>query len=179
MASEQPQQREAMPTSGASMGGQGRAERIYETEELVLKAKMLESDFVDKAIMLIEQESLSRRAKIALASAVFMAFDKNAVLANNPDIDVRVLRFEEALNKVKLSFSRPDVMNPATVYLLENIRQAFRDFVSRSVNMNERRMQGERKVVSVYNTPESDERERQSNPQRKHGFDLLGKIGLG
>jgi len=172
----QPSQQQAQ--SGASMGGQNRADRVYETEELILKAKMLEVDFIEKAIYLIEQESLSKRAKIALASVVYMGFDKNAVLANNPDIETRVLRFEEALNKAKLSYSRPDVMNPAVVYLHENIRQAFRDFISRSVNMGERRMQSEKKLVSVYNTPESDERARQQQMggQRKHGFiiDLIG-----
>lgn len=166
--------------SGAAMGGQNRADRVYETEEIILKAKMLEVDFIGNIIYLIEQESLSKRAKIALASVVYMGFDKNAVLANNPDIDTRVLRFEEALNKAKLSYSRPDAMNPAIVYLHETIRQSFRDFISRSVNMGERRMQSEKKLVSIYNTPESDERERIQRAQqgggRKHGFDIVGTI---
>jgi hypothetical protein len=176
-AQQQPQTQQQQ--SGAAMGGQQRAERVYETEEIILKARMLEVDFIANIIFLIEQESLSKRAKIALASVVYMGFDKNAVLANNPNIDERVLRFEEALNKAKLSYSRPDAMNPAIVYLHETIRQSFRDFISRSINMGERRMQGEKKLVSVYNTPESDERERiqraQQGGQRKHGLDI-GKI---
>lgn len=161
------------------MGGQSRADRIYETEELILKAKMLEVEFVDKVIYLIEQESLSKRCKIALASVVYMGFDQNAVLANNVDIEIRILRFEEALNKARLSYSRPDVMNPAVVYLHENIRQAFRDFISRSINMGERRMQSEKKVVSVYNTPESDAAARQQGVQRNHGFNLREILGGG
>jgi hypothetical protein len=105
-----------------------------------------------------------------------MAFDKNVVLANNTDIELRILRFEEALNKTKLSYSRPDVMNPAIVYMHENIRQNFRDFVSRSIGMGERRMQGERKVIQgVYNVPQS-EQSGGMQPQRKHGFNILGKI---
>ena len=170
------QQQQGQPSSGTQMGGQGRADRIYESEEIIQKAKMLESEYVDKVIYLIEQESLSRRAKIALASLVYMAFDKNVVLANNTDIELRILRFEEALNKTKLSYSRPDVMNPALVYMHENIRQNFRDFVSRSIGMGERRMQGERKVIQgVYNVPQS-EQSGGMQPQRKHGFNILGKI---
>jgi hypothetical protein len=177
MADTQPAQQQTSQTqaSGATMGGQSRADRIYETEELILKAKMLEVEFVDKAIILIEQESLTRRAKLALASVVYMGFDKNAVLANNPDIEARVLRFEEALNKAKLSYSRPDAMNPAIVYLHENIRQAFRDFISRSINMGERRMQSEKKVVNVLSSPEQEAAQRQPQ-QRKHGLDIIGTL---
>ena len=170
-------QQQSQPTSGATMGGQSRADRVYETEEIILKAKMLEVEFIEKVVYLVEQESLSKRCKIALASVIYMGFDKNAVLANNPDIEIRILRFEEALNKARLSYSRPDVMNPAVVYLHENIRQAFRDFISRSINMGERRMQGEKKVVSVYNTPESDAMAQQQG-QRKHGFDIMEKVGM-
>lgn len=173
----QPIQQQSTQSGISSMGGQTRADRIYETEELVLKAGMLEVQFLDKILHLIDQESLTQRAKLALASVVLMGFDKNVVLANNPDIDIRVLRFEEALNKAKLSFSRPDAMNPATVYLVENIRQAFRDFVSRSFNMTERRMQGEKKTVSIY-TPDSAMQQGGGGQQqpRRHGLDLVGKI---
>ena len=166
------------------MGGQGttsKADRMYDSEEIIIKAKMLESEYVDRAVSLINGASLSMGAKMALASVVYMAFDKNAVLANNPDIDMRVLRFEEALNKAKLSYSRPDVMNPAIVYMHENIRQSFRDFVSRSLNMNERKMQGERKTVMQTNMANSDTSAlAQNQPQRKHGFDLIKeKLGMG
>ena len=166
--------------SGASqIGGQSRADRVYETEELLLKAKMLESEYFDKFVLLVDQESLSKRAKLALVAVAAMAFDRNAILANNPDVDLRCLRFEEALNKAKLSYSRPDAMNPAIVYLHENLRQSFRDFVSRSVNMGERRMQGEKKIISgVYNMSEAEARGSAGPPQqeRKHGFNLLGKL---
>jgi hypothetical protein len=71
-------------------------------------------------------------------------------------------------------------MNPAVVYLHENIRQAFRDFISRSINMGERRMQSEKKVVSVYNTPESDAAARQQGgAQRNHGFNIREIVGGG
>lgn len=167
----------AQPTV-SSMGGQSRADRIFETEELILKAKMLEVEFTEKVLLLIDQESLTQRAKLALAAVVLMGFDKNVVLANNPDIEVRVLRFEEALNKAKLSFSRPDAMNPATVYLVENIRQAFRDFVSRSINMTERRLQGERKVVNVssFGDGSAGDQGGQNRQPRKHGLDVIGKL---
>jgi hypothetical protein len=159
------------------MGGQARADRVYESEEIIQKARMLESEYVGKIIYLIEQESLSRRAKIALAALVYMGFDQNVVLANNLDIETRILRFEEAINKTKLSFSRPDVMNPAIVYLIENIRQNFRDFVSRSIGMGERRMQGERKIVQgIYNVPPAEQGMHGQPQQRKHGFNILGKI---
>lgn len=173
----QPQVSTPTPSAVSSMGGQTRADRIFETEELVLKAKMLEVEFTDKVLHLIDQEALTQRAKLALAAVVLMGFDKNVVLANNPDIEVRVLRFEEALNKAKLSFSRPDAMNPATVYLVENIRQAFRDFVSRSINMSERRMQGERKTVSIYSSPDQPGGGGGGGQQpRKHGLDIIGNL---
>lgn len=164
-------------SSGASqLAGQIRADRVYETEELVLKAKMLEAEFFDKFVLLVDQEALSKRAKLALISTAAMAFDKNAILANNLDIDLRCLRFEEALNKAKLSYARPDVMNPAIVYLHENLRQSFRDFVSRSYQMGERRMQGEKKIIQgVYNVPESEFTGKPQEP-RKHGFGPLGEI---
>jgi hypothetical protein len=167
-----------MPSSGSPSSSQARAERIYETEDIILKAKMLEVEFLDKIAYLIDNESLSRRAKMALTSLICMAFDKNVVLANNPDIELRMLRFDEALNKTKLSYSRPDAMNPAIVYLHENIRQAFRDFVSRSYMMNERRMQGERKSVteSVMTPQEIQDRTGQPPQQRKHGFGKLGEL---
>ena len=161
------------------MGGQSRADRVYETEEILLKARMLESPFFEKFVLLVDQESLSKRCKLALVSVASMAFDPNAILANNPDIDLRCLRFEEALNKAKLSYSRPDVMNPAIVYLHENLRQSFRDFVSRSADMGERRMQGEKKIISgVYQLSPEEARGAGSPPpqERKHGFNLLGKL---
>lgn len=108
-----------------------------------------------------------------------MGFDPNAILANNPDIDMRCLRFEEALNKAKLSYSRPDVMNPSIVYLHENLRQAFRDFVSRSVNMGERRMQGEKRTITGIYQSEGEMPQAgspQQGTERKHGFNLIGKI---
>ena len=170
----------ASASSGTSQfAGQSRADRIFETEELVLKAKMLESPFYERFILLIDQASLSKRAKLALASVASMAFDPNAILANNPDLEMRCLRFEEALNKAKLSYSRPDVMNPDIVYLHENLRQAFRDFVSRSYNMGERKMQGERKIVQQTNMATTDTSASAPQQQRKHGFDLIKeKLGM-
>ena len=165
--------------SGVSQfGSTPRADRVYETEELILKAKMLESPFFDRFVILVDQESLTKRCKLALISVASMAFDPNSILANNPDVEMRCLRFEEALNKAKLSYARPDVMNPAIVYLHENLRQTFRDFVSRSVNMSERRMQGERKtIVGSYNVPENEQGSYASQaPKRKHGLNIIGRI---
>lgn len=125
-----------------------RADRIFEREEIIHKASMMDSDFRVTLSAIIDEELLSRRCKLALISIINMAFDKNAVLANNPDIELRVLRFSEAMNKAKLSYTRPDVMNPAIVYIHETIIQHFRDFVSRSYNEGERIKQGEQRVVS-------------------------------
>jgi len=158
-----------------------RADRIYESEEIIIKARMLETEFQDRAIGYVNAMALSLSAKLALGSLIAMAFDKNAVLANNPDIDIRMLRFEEALNKTKLTFSRPDVMNPGLPAMLENIRQAFRDFISRSLNMNERKMQGERKSVLQTNQSMNDVSAGapQQQQPRRHGFEALGeKLGL-
>lgn len=170
-----------LPSVGMQQGQQqaGRSERIYETEEIILKAKMLESEFMDRAISIINTMALTMAAKLSLISLISMAFDQNAVLANNPDVDLRILRFEEAMNKAKLTFSRPDVMNPALPGILENLRQAFRDFVSRSYNMGERKMQGERKIVQQTNMATTDTSASAPQQQRKHGFDLIKeKLGM-
>lgn len=162
-----------------SGGPQSRADRIYESEEIIIKAKMLESEYLEKSLYLIERAPISMRAKMALSSVACMGFDKNAVLANNPDVDMRVLRFEEALNKAKLSYSRPDVMSADIVYIHENMRQAFRDFVSRSFNMNERKMQAERKTTMVSQYQPTDAQGNVSQP-RRHGFEgIKEKLGLG
>ena len=170
-----------LPAAGMQQGQQqaGRSERIYETEEIILKAKMLESEFMDRAVGIINTMALTMAAKLSLISLISMAFDQNAVLANNPDVDLRILRFEEAMNKAKLTFSRPDVMNPALPGMLENLRQAFRDFVSRSYNMGERKMQGERKIVQQTNMATTDTSASAPQQQRKHGFDLIKeKLGM-
>ena len=164
--------------SGASqIGSTQRSDRIFETEEAIQKGKMLESDFFEKFVILVDNESLSQRAKLALISVAAMAFDKNAMLANNTDIEMRCLRLEEALNKAKLSYSRPDVMNPAIVYLHENLRQHFRDFVSRSLNMGERRMQAEKRTINEsYVSPgEAPQYGGNQQSQRKHGA-LIEKL---
>jgi hypothetical protein len=158
-----------------------RADRIYESEDIIIKARMLESEYQSKATGYVHSMALSLSAKLALSSLIAMAFDKNVVLANNPDIDIRVLRFEEALNKTKLTFSRPDVMNPGLPSMMENIRQAFRDFVSRSLNMNERKMQSERKSVLQTNSSMNDVSAGapQQVPQKRHGFEAIGeKLGF-
>jgi hypothetical protein len=168
-----------VPQLTPQSGGQSRADRIYESEEIIVKARMLESEFQDKAIGYVNTMSLSMGAKIAMAGLIAMAFDKNVVLAHNPDIELRILRFEEALNKAKLSFTRPDVMNQGLPSMLENIRQAFRDFVSRSYNMNERKMQGERKTVVQTNMANTDSSALANNNPRRHGFDLIKeKMGM-
>jgi hypothetical protein len=168
------------PQQSGMQQGQSRADRIYESEEIIIKAKMLESEFQDRAFGIVDSMALSMGAKLAIGGLIAMAFDKNVVLANNPDIDIRCLRFEEALNKAKLTFTRPDVMNQALPGMLENLRQAFRDFVSRSLNMNERKMQGERKSVITQNLGGQDQHAPGVQPQRKHGFDLIKeKIGMG
>lgn len=172
------QSQQQQSISGGSQ--QSRADRIYESEEIIIKAKMLESEYLDKALYLIERAALTMRAKMALSSVACMGLDKNAVLANNVDIDQRVLRYEEALNKAKLSYTRPDVMNPDIVYIHENLRQAFRDFVSRSVGMNERKMQAERKVVSDQRITPTDSNGNPIQTNRRHGFDLIKeKLGMG
>jgi hypothetical protein len=159
--------------SGMQQQGQSRADRIYESEDIIIKAKMLESEFQDRVFSIVEAMPLSMGTKLALGGLIAMAFDKNVVLANNPDIDIRCLRFEEALNKAKLTFTRPDVMTQALPGMLENLRQAFRDFVSRSLNMNERKMQGERKTVVTQNLGGQDQSAPGIQPSRKHGFDLV------
>ena len=147
---------------------QVRADQRYETEEHVHKASMMDVDYKYTLVSLVSEGSFSQRCKMALYALINMAFDKNSVLAFNSDIDLRMLRFEEAMNKTKLSFTRPDVMNPDVVYIMENLRQNFRDYISRSKDGGERRMQGERKQVVTSEYRQSV----QQDQQEKRGFNI-------
>jgi hypothetical protein len=158
---------------------QARAERIYEAEEIIHKASMTDSDYRLTLVALVRDELLSQRCKMALYAVIYMAFDKNVVLANNADIELRILRLKEALNKAKLSYTRPDVMNPAIVYIHETIEQHFRDFSSRSFRMGERIMQGERKIVQESRLGESTPtaNAQQGVPsQEERGYNLRGLL---
>ncbi len=155
---------------GAPQAPATRADRLYETEALVHKASMTDSDFRITIMRIIDQSLLSQRCKLALFAVVNMAFDKNVVLANNKDLERRILQFKEALNKAKLSYTRPDVMNPEIVIIHETSLQHFIDFVSRSEGGYEREKQGETKTVQ--DVRYSDREPSGSQQQQQRGFDM-------
>jgi hypothetical protein len=152
---------------------QVRAERLYEGEEILHKARLIESDYKETLRELIKNESLSARCKMALLNLVEANFDKNVILANNQTLELRKLQFELALNKTKLSYTRPDVMNPAIVYIHQNIRTHFYDYVSRSLKMREREQQSERKTVQ--HVEYSDAQPQQQQPKRGFGLNPFSK----
>lgn len=170
-----PQQQQQSQDARAPISPQSRPERLYESEEIIQKATLIASDYKETLTDIVLQESLSQRCKLALLSVINMAFDKNVVLAWNANLEKRKLQLEEALNKAKLSYTRPDVMNPALVYIHETIRQHFADFVSRSFNLTERKMQAERRTVAGVTSSSS------FDPQQsdRRGFTALEGVGSG
>lgn len=146
-----------------------KAQQLFEGEEILHKARLIESDYRESLKSQIQKESFTARAKLALIDLVDASFDKNVILANNSSLDLRKLSFRIALNKTKLSFTKTDVMNPAYVSMKQNIENHFDDFVSRSYRMMERERQAERKTVQ--NVKYEDIPNQNAQPP-KRGFGL-------
>ena len=155
------------------------ADRTFETEENILRARMMEADIGPALLAAIEKMAFSRQAKNSLQAVVVAHFDKNAVLANNNSIDLRMLKLDAALNRAKLCMTRPDVMNPNLVTTMHLIKISFGDFVSRSYMGGERKMQGERKNISEAIVTPREYQEATGQPaqsQNRGKLDILGRM---
>ena len=148
------------------------AQQIYEQEDNVHKARLIESDYRQSLSQLIFQEALTMRCKIALISFINQSFDKNAILAINTSLAQRKLEFEIGLNKTRLSYSRTDAMNPIMPSLHQNIRGHFSDFVSRSLKGDERNKQADRSTTQKV---EYNDRRNRQEPKRGFGLNPFAK----
>lgn len=96
--------------------------------------ELLESKTARDFFIQISNTDFSAQCVNAFYKVLTSGFDKNAMLAKNDakGVKMRILTFEIALNLMVLECYESDIQNPAFVTFVENIRQAFMDFVSRS-----------------------------------------------
>jgi len=100
---------------------------------------LIESESARRFFQQISDTDFSHQAILEFHKVLTSGFDKNAILARNADVDMRILDFEIALNLMIFGCHESDIQNPAFLTFQENIRQTFKDFVSRSQDAEERR----------------------------------------
>jgi hypothetical protein len=96
--------------------------------------ELIESKTARDFFIQISNTDFSAQCVNAFYKVLTSGFDKNSMLAKNDKkgIAMRILEFEIALNLMVVECHESDIQNPAFLTFTENIRQAFRDFVSRS-----------------------------------------------
>jgi hypothetical protein len=96
--------------------------------------ELIESRTARDFFIQISNTDFSAQCVNAFYKVLTSGFDKNAILAKNDakGVMMRVLDFEIALNVMVTECHESDIQNPAFLTFTENIRQAFKDFVSRS-----------------------------------------------
>jgi hypothetical protein len=97
--------------------------------------ELLESKTAREFFIQISNTDLSAQCVNAFYKILTSGFDKNAMLAKNDakGVTMRILEFDIALNLMVVECMESDLQNPAFLTFTENIRQAFKDFVSRSL----------------------------------------------
>lgn len=100
--------------------------------------ELIESKSAREYYIQILGTDFSHQCVNAFFKVLTSGFDKNAILARNDNLDIRILDFEIALNLMVLECHESDIQNPAFMTFCENIRQMFKDFISRSKDASER-----------------------------------------
>jgi len=118
-----------VPSDLGRLPSSGYSEAHYRFLNELIESKTARDFFVQ-----ISNTDFSAQCVNGFYKVLTSGFDKNAMLAKNdkPGIQMRILEFEIALNLMVVECHESDIQNPAFLTFLENIRQAFRDFVSRS-----------------------------------------------
>lgn len=106
----------------------------YSEAHYIFLNQLLESKTARDFFIQISNTAFSAQCVNAFYKVLTSGFDKNAMLAKNTPLDIRMrlIDFEIALNLMVLECHESDIQNPAYMTFVENIRQAFKDFVSRS-----------------------------------------------
>jgi len=115
-----------------------RIDEDFSREEWRFKAKMISSEFLGKIISLVNQYDFTQSCKIHLMDICSVAFDPNAMLARNMEIDTRKNKLEVSLNLAKVAYAESDIQNPGLLNVEQAIIDAFADFVSPSIGGKER-----------------------------------------
>ena len=118
-------------------------EKVYSIEISESHYKFLSELIESKgARALFEQITLtdfSAQAVNAFHKIITSGFDRNAILAANKNVNMRIIDFKIVLNLMVLECHESDIQNPAFLTFTENILQLFTDFISRSQNAEERK----------------------------------------
>ena len=102
-------------------------------------SSLIESVSARSFFQQVIETDFSHQCILEFHKVLTSGFDKNAILARNAYVDMRILDFDIALNLMIFACHESDIQNPAFLTFQENIRQTFKDFVSRSQDAEERR----------------------------------------
>ena len=135
-------------------------------------SSLIESESARRFFQQVTDTDFSHQCILEFHKVLTSGFDKNAILARNDSVDIRILDFDIALNLMIFGCHESDIQNPAFLTFQENIRQTFRDFVSRSQDAEERRRLLKQEYDVHYPTPPQQPQQSQppQQPQQKRGF---------
>ena len=112
--------------------------REYSAEHYRFLSTLIESESARRFYIEIANTDFSHQCVNAFYKILTSGFDKNAILARNENLKIRMIDFDITLNLMVSECHESDISNPAFLTFRENIRQTFVDFVSRSKNAKER-----------------------------------------
>lgn len=156
-----------MPGFDDEMDAGRRIDADFSREEWRFKAKMISSEFLGKIVALINQYDFSQSCKIHLLDICNVAFDPNAMLARNPEIESRKMRLEISLNIAKVAYAESDIQNTGLINVENAILDAFADFVSPSIGGKERE-----RITKSEQVTHSSYTGLPGEPAQKRGFKL-------
>lgn len=135
--------------------------REYSAEHYRFLSTLIESESARAFFVQISNTDFSHQCINAFYKILTSGFDKNAILARNENIKIRMIDFDIALNLMVVECHESDTQNPAFLTFRENIKQTFADFISRSKNAKER----DQLLRQEYNTTMID-----NSPQQPRGI---------
>lgn len=115
-----------------------RMDTDFSKEDFRFRAKIISSEYKEQITLLIDKFDFSQSCKIELKNIVNVAFDPNAMLARNENINLRKIQLEISLNLAKVAMDESDIQNPGLLNVENAVLDAFSDFVSRSIGGKER-----------------------------------------
>ena len=109
--------------------------REYSAEHYKFLNEIIESKSAREFYVQIINTDFSHQCVNAFFKILTSGFDKNAILAKNTQegIRTRIIDFQIKLNLMVTECHESDIQNPAFLTFQENILDAFKDFVSRSI----------------------------------------------
>lgn len=145
-----------------------RIDQDFAHEEWRFKAKMISSEFREKIGALVGQYDFTMACKIHLLDICNVAFDPNAMLARNVEVETRKKKLEISMNLAKVAYAESDIQNPGLLNVEQAIIDAFGDFVSPSQGGKERERITKQETVthSSYSGLPGE------GPPQKRGFKL-------